>query len=327
MMKYIALALIAASIAVNVMAEIKSSGTCPGGKQNGEQFNEGRYWYECQNGQIVPKGCLDDNNNRVPIDGTYDTKQYRMQCIKGSDGFLTVIYKACMQNGEHDVGSQWDDGTAYFTCVQQGNNVRVITLGCVDQGKPMKLDDRVAKGDFVYKCAKSTDGTPRINKVGCIFEGKKYMIGETFEGPKFWYTCTDSGSKIVGCMYNGHRLQSGDHFTLNDMMFTCTVKLDDAVLEPFACMAREANGAAVERKVGCSWVEGEYEYTCKSENNQVAKVKSQCVYNGSEGKVKLLPGCAQMVSTIAVGCVDNGNGNLQLRTASRIDGMPGLRQC
>jgi hypothetical protein len=334
MMK-LALIVLVAFCASHILADV-SSGTCPGGRKNGEQFDEGRYWYECQDGQRIPKGCLDENNKRVDIDATYDTKTYRMQCIKDKDGYMTSLYKACMLNGaEHDVGAQWDDGTAFFTCIKEGNNVRVITLGCVDQGRPLKLAERVAKGDFIYQCRKNTDGTPKLNKVGCVYEGKKYNIGETLEGPQFWYTCTDSGVQIVGCMYQGHRLVSGDHFTKDDMMFSCKVNGDKTEFEPFACLQREESGASIERKVGCFWVEGQgseaYEYTCKEQgSNSISKVQTQCVYRASEGNFKLQPGCVQLAGTVAVGCLqDSSSGKLKIQTysADRIDSLPGLRQC
>lgn len=336
-MKSMAIALfVMATFAINVIIAdpIRSKGTCPGGKSNGDQFNEGRYWYECKDGQVMPKGCLDEKDNRVDIDATYDTTNYRMQCVKGDDGFLTLIYKACMSNGaEHDVGDQWDDGSAFYTCVKEGNNLRVITLGCVDQGKQMKLDERMAKGDFIYQCRKNSDGKPTMNKVGCVYNGKKYNIGETFENAKYWYTCTEKGAEVDGCMYQGHRLQNGDHFTKDDMMFACSVTGEGTKLEPFACLQREENGANIERKVGCFWVEGTgseaYEYTCKSDNSQVAKVKTQCVYRGQQGIFKVQPGCISMAGDIAVGCIDNGDGKIQLKTyaADQIDNVPGLKKC
>jgi len=316
-----------------------SSGTrqCPGGYSDGTQMDIGRYWYECRNGQVIPKGCLAEDNHRVSIDETFDTSKYRMQCVLDKDGFLSVVYKSCMlQGASHDVGSQWDDGVAFFTCVKEGENVRVITLGCVDQGKPMKLDDRVAKGDFIYQCKKATDGTPKMNKVGCVFNDRKFNIGEQFDGPKFWYTCTDSGSQIVGCMYeNAHRLQDGDHFTKDDMMYTCKVNGENTEFVPFACLQREDNGASIERRVGCSWVEGHgseaYEYTCKVDNSKkVAKLQTQCVYRSPQGVFKLQPGCVTLADTIAVGCLlDTSSGNLKIETYSgdKIDRLPGLRQC
>jgi len=336
MMKLMSLILVAA-FATTFADESSGNRKCPGGYSHGTQMDIGRYWYECHDGQVVPKGCLAEDGHRVEVDATFDTNKYRMQCVLDHDGFLSVVYKACMlQGGEHDVGSQWDDGVAYFTCVKEGDNVRVITLGCVDQGKPMKLDDRVAKGDFIFQCKKATDGTPKMNKVGCVHEGRKYNIGETFEGPKFWYTCTDSGAKIVGCMYESHRLLDGDHFTKDDMMYTCKVNGENTDFEPFACLQREENGASIERRVGCSWVEGHgseaYEFTCKVDSsNKVSKVQTQCVYRASQGVFKLSPGCATLATDITVGCVqDNGSGKLRIETygADRINQLPsGLGKC
>jgi len=336
MMKFISFLLIAAFYASNVLAE--SSGTqCPGGYSHGTEMDIGRYWYQCRDGQVIPKGCLTEDGRRVEIDATFDTPKYRMQCVRGSDGYLSLVYKACMhQSAEHDVGSQWDDGLAFFTCVKEGENVRVITLGCVDQGKPLKLDERVAKGDFIFQCRKSTDGIPKMNKVGCVHEGRKYNIGETYEGPKFWYTCTDGGSRIVGCMYESHRLQDGDHFTREDMMYSCKVNGDETDFIPFACMQREENGASIERKVGCSWIEGHgseaHQYVCKADSstNKVSKVQTHCVYRTPQGVLKLEPGCAQVLDTTAVGCRrDSSSDQLRLETfgADKIDRLPGLRKC
>lgn len=330
--------LLVAALAGNVLADTKSGGSssCPGGYDNGKQMNIGKYWYECRDGQVIPKGCLTDAGTRVDIDGTFDTDQYRMQCVVDKDGFLSIVYKACMLSGqEHDVGANWDDGNAFFTCVKEGSNVRVVTLGCVDSGKPMKLDERVAKGDFLYQCKKASDGTPKINKVGCVHDGKKYTIGETFEGPKFWYTCTDNGAKIVGCMYESHRLMDGDHITRDDMMSACKVNDEATDFVPFACLQREETGASIERKVGCFWVEGHgseaYEYTCKDNGNkQVSKVQTQCVYRSSKGTFKLQPGCAQLAVDVAVGCIQDGSGKLRLETYSpdQLSSLPGgLQKC
>jgi len=291
----------------------------------------GRYWYECRDGQMVPKGCLTDDNAQVNVDDTYNTKDAQMKCVLGSDGFLTIVYKACFsQGGARDVGSQWDDGTAFYTCVREGSNVRTIMLGCVDQGRPLKLDERVAKSEFIYQCKRSTDGTPKLNKVGCVYEGRKYNIGESIEAAEFWYTCTSSGVTVVGCMYESHRLQDGDRYTKGDIMYACRVTIGSAKVEPFACLARSDSGDAIERKVGCFWVEGDFEYTCKSVSaDKVVKTKTQCFYSSQQGKFKVAPGCVQVAQTVAVGCLDLGSNDLKMETypADQVGNLPGLRRC
>jgi len=309
--------LIAAFYASNAFAESSGARSCPGGYAHGTQVDVERYWYECQDGQLVPKGCI-SNGNRVTVDSTFDTDDYRMKCVLGSDGFLTVKYQGCMSRGSgHDVGSQWDDGTAFYTCVQDGSNVRVITLGCVDQGRPLKLDERVAKGDFVYQCNKATDGTPTLRKVGCVYEGGKHNIGETYEGPNFWYTCTDHGSKITGCMFQSHRLQEADQITKGDFKYACKVNDEQTDFVPLGCIQHEDSGATIDRKVGCFWNEGDYEYTCKDiGSGKMSKEQTQCIYRTSQGTTKLLPGCAQLADNVAVNCVDAGSGHLRIETHS-----------
>lgn len=322
--------LLIAAVCALVSGETRGNRRCPGGYAHGSQMDVGRYWYECNDGQMLPKGCLSDDGRRVETGETFDTKENRMQCVMGPDGFLTIIYKACVfQGGEHDVGSQWDDGTAFYTCVKDGSNVRVTMLGCVDQGRPMKFDDRVAKGDFIYQCKKSSDGSPKMNKAGCVYEGRKYNIGETYEGSKFWYTCTDSGSKVVGCMFETHRLQDGDRFTKDDMVYACKVLSDTATIEPFACIAHE-NGASIERRIGCFWTEGDFEYTCKAENNKLSRSPTQCAYRGPQGGFfKVQPGCVVLAETTAVGCRESGPNSLRLETyaGDQIDRLSGLRRC
>jgi len=336
-MKFLIIISILATSAQRILSD--NGKQCAGGYDQGTTMDIGRYWYECRDGQVVPKGCLADDGHRIEVDNTFDTASFRMRCTLNSDGYLSLSYQACIFRGaEHDVGSQWDDGVAYFTCVQESeNDVRVHTLGCVDQGVPLKLEDRVAKNDFIYQCKKSTDGTPRMNKVGCVYDGRKYNIGETYDdGSKFWYTCTDAGSRIVGCMYESHRLHDGDHFTKDDTMYSCKVNDERTEFVPFACVQRDENGAAIERKVDCSWVEGRgseaYQYMCKLDSsNKVAKVQTHCVYRAPQGVFKLEPGCAQVAETITVGCRrDIGTGKLQIETygEEKIDYLPaGLRKC
>jgi hypothetical protein len=331
MMKIFSFFLIAALYAI-----VPSSGadSCPGGYSEGTQMDQGRYWYECRNGKMTPKGCLAEDGHRVEIGGTFDTAQYRVKCVQGSDGFMTMVFQACVFHGSaHEVASQWDDGTAFHTCVREGNNVRVITLGCVDQSRPVKLDERVAKGDFIYQCKKATDGTPTMNKVGCVHEGRKLNIGETLNGPKVWYTCTDSGLQIIGCMYNSNRMGDNDYYAQGDYMYTCKVDGERTGFVQHSCVTTE-NGVTIEKKMGCLWSEDRgsqtFEFTCKDlGSGKLAKVQTQCIYKAPQGQFKIPPGCVRSSGTIAVGCLDSGSGELRTETYSvdSIDRLPGLRQC
>jgi len=309
---------------------------CPGGYTHGTKVDIGRYWYECVNGQMMPKGCLsDEDQSRVQIGGTFDAKNtFRMQCVLNGDGYLSVIYKSCVQNGqEHQVGDQWDDQTAFYACAKDGpNSLQVHMLGCVDQGgRRANFEDKIAKGESLVQCKKSADGTPKMNVVGCVKDNRKYAIGETFEASKFWFTCTDKGAKIVGCMHEGQRLQDGDRFITEDVVYRCAVDGDKTDFLPYSCLQRE-NGASIERRLGCFWVEGQYQMTCKhdTDSKKAVKVQNQCNYKSAQGAFNLEPGCVRVVENLAVGCVkDSSSGMLSLRTfpADQADRTPGLRQC
>jgi hypothetical protein len=326
---------VAISFIGNALAD--SPRPCPGGYADGTETDVGRYWYECRDGQMIPKGCLTEDGRRVSIDETFDTRLYRMKCVRNGDYFMTVTYVGCMHRDTgRDVGSQWDDGTAYYTCEREGSNVHVITLGCNDQGRRVKLDERVAKNDFIYQCKQATDGTPTMNKVGCVHEGRKYDFGETFDGPKFWYTCLESGPKIFGCMHESRRFSGGDFITNDDETRSrCRVDGENTDFEIYTCLAQDESGATIEKTVGCTWIEGSdseaYWYLCKQENSKLTKVRTQCMYRQPRGRFAVDPGCVRLSPVGAIGCVQDTGSRLQLKmeiySADRVDSLPGLRRC
>jgi len=241
---------------------------------------------------------------------------------------LTLVYKGCSVNGQpKDIGSTWQDGVVIYTCVKDGNNVVIAPSGCVDQGTPAKLDARVAKGDYVYECRKGSDGKPTMNKVGCTYQGQNYNIGQTFNGPTVWYACTDRGPDPVGCMHGGQQMRDGDHYIQGGLALVCKVTGNGAEFEAFACIDDGDTANILDRKVGCFWEEGDFEFTCKDMGgNKLAKVKTRCIYHGSEGKFSVNPGCVQpLPSGAGIGCVDNG-GSLSIQTFSSADSS-GLGRC
>lgn len=309
------------------------TGQCPGGYEDGTLVDIGEYWYECREAKMVPKGCKSPNGQRVDIAATFDKDDQRMQCVQGADGFLTTVIKACLHNGqERQIGAQWDDGTLSYVCAKNGpNGVLVKKLGCVDAGRNLKFDEKVAKGDFVYQCKQSADGSPHMNVVGCVKDGRKYAIGETFETDRLWYTCTNTGAKCVGCVHDGRRMKDGDRYTDKDVEYRCAVDGENTGLVPFSCIQHDENGVAVERRIGCFWIEGQYEYTCKRENGDktAVKVQMRCNHKMAQGMFNVEPGCVRVVDQTAVGCTRSSDGQLSVRTypADQADRLPGLRRC
>lgn len=308
---------------------------CPGGYQHGTQFEIGKYWYECEDGQVVPKGCLSDTGRRVLVQETYDAQDTRMQCVLDGDGYLAILYKSCVYNNrEYQVNERWDDGRVYYECQKSASAIGGAPIGCVDEGRQIEFDERVAKGDSVYSCRKSTNGKVEMAITGCVKNGVKYTIGETYEGGKFWYTCTDSGSKVIGCIHDGLRLKDGDQYHENDVIYQCKVNDENTMAVAMGCVQR-SNGLEEEKKFGCFWTEGDapyqYENTCKYDHdrNLAIKIQTRCQYKAEQGIFRVEPGCYTRANGLAVGCVKDNDGRLQTKTfpEDKLDTSLGLRDC
>jgi len=301
---------------------------CPGGYSDGAQVDLGRYWYECRDGQLVPKGCKTDDGRKIEVWQTYDSnKNYRMQCVQDPSGYLAFSYKSCVYDGrEHAPGEQWDDGKYWYSCTKEGDYLHIVVSGCIDEGRRVNINDKVTKGSFVYQCKQSSNGTCSMCPVACSKDGREYTIGETFISGDFVHTCTNSDTrgplviKTVGCVNEGHRLQDGDRYHKNDVVYECTVRTDSAEVRPVGCVQRDENGAMVERRLGCYWTEGQlpyqYEMTCKYEktSNVAIKVPYRCSYKVGGGSYIMLPGCYQIVDKQAVACEKTGTDAMTLRT-------------
>jgi len=333
MLNYVVLLLTVSRIAYS---EEVGSRYCPGGYQHGNQFEIGRYWYECRDGQVIPKGCLSDNGQRVQVQDTFDTAESRMQCVLDADGYLAILYKSCVKDGrEHMVGDQYDDGRIWYQCKKEAAAVRSVPIGCVDDNRQVSFDDKIARGEFVYQCKKTAAGKPEMAVAGCHKDGVKYNIGEMYQSSKLWYTCTDAGSKIIGCVHDGLRLRDGDQFHENNVVYQCTVNGDKTGAVADGCISQE-NGVVDVKKFGCFWTEGDapyqYEMTCKydKEKNTAVKERTRCSYKSSEGVFRVEPGCYAKGNGVAVGCVkEYGTGQLSTKIfpGEKVDYSLGLREC
>jgi hypothetical protein len=322
-----------------VLGEKEEQGTrrCPGGYAHGTLVDRGHYWYQCTNGQLVPKGCLTENNARIGVLETYDSKNVRLQCVVSSEGYLSFAYKSCISDGRaREVGETWEEGKYWYECKKDntGNGLSTERRGCVDQGRRLNFDERVTKGDFVFVCKEKVDSNPSsaMSTQGCVKDGRNYNLGETFEISDRWYVCSNGGAKCVGCMHNGQRLKNNDRFFVDDVIYECMVDGEQNTrIEAYGCIQRE-NGVVIERKLGCSWVEGQapyqYEFTCKS-NSQAktaVKVPTNCVYKN----YNVSPGCFQLKEKTVVACVrESGDVKTQIFQTSDVDDVlaKGLRLC
>jgi hypothetical protein len=295
---------------------------CPGGYAEGAEIERGRLVYVCQGGQVVPKGCIAEDLSRIAVGGHYDNKYYRRSCVSGGENTITFEATGCVLNGqEHKASETFEDGTNFYTCKLNAAGaepaMQAVVAGCVDSGKRVPLKEKVNKDDGVYECQETVNGGAKLTKAGCVKDGKSYGAGETFEVGKFWFNCSKSGretftTKAAGCVANGKRLNDGDRFTENDVIFECTIDSGKNDFRAVACV-QNAGGSVVERKLGCTWVQGDapfqYEWQCKRDEaaNSAKKIQVRCNYNVGGGVYNIDPGCYRVVEKNAVGCLQEGS--------------------
>lgn len=317
MIRTIILCMLAASAALAFPADTPAAGGCPGGYAEGAEIERGRLIFVCQGGSVVPKGCIAEDLSRLTVGGNYDTKQYRSKCeLKGSDLSYGVV--ACVANGqEHKVDETWEDGTNFYTCKSDGAKLKIVNQGCVDSGKRVNKKDTVTKADALYLCDETVNGGSKLVQSGCVKDGKTVNVGEAFESGKYWFNCTRTGrekvtARIAGCLANGKRLNDGDRYPENDVIFECNVDANKQEVRAIACVQNEG-GSVVERRLGCTWVEGaeplQYEWACQHDAaaNTAKKVQVRCNYKVSGGVYQIEPGCYRSVDKAVFGCVQTGD--------------------
>lgn len=315
MFRIIVLCMLAAS-AIAFPADTPAAGGCPGGYAEGAEIERGRLVFVCQGGAVVPKGCIAEDLSKLSIGGNYDTKQYRSKCqLKGSDLAYEVV--ACLANGqEHKVGETWEDGKNFYTCKTDGSKLKIVIEGCVDGGKRVNKKETVTKDDATYICEETVNGGSKLVPHGCVKDGKSVQVGDSFESGKYWFNCTRVGrekvtAKIAGCVASGKRLNDGDRYPDGDVIYECTVDAAKQEVRAIACVQNEG-GSVVERRLGCTWVEGaepfQYEWACQHDAaaNSAKKVQVRCNYKVGGGVYNIDPGCYRVVDKAAFGCIQSG---------------------
>jgi hypothetical protein len=309
--------LILSLVAVSMALPTQTGGGCPGGYAEGAEIERGRLIYVCQGSSVVPKGCIAEDLTRIPVGGHYDNGKYRRTCQTSGDG-LSFEATGCVANGqEHKAGENFDDGSSFYLCKLNAADAEpamvAVVQGCVDGGKRVPLKEKTNKDDAVYECQEAVSGGAKLVKAGCVKNGKTLAAGESVEDGKFWFNCSKSGRetfslKAGGCIANGKRLNDGDRYTENDVIFECTIDANKNDVRAVACQSE----GSVERKLGCTWVEGtapiQYEWRCVHDAaaNSAKKVQVRCNYNVGGGIYNIEPGCYRVVDKGFAGCSQSG---------------------
>jgi len=288
--------------------------------RRGAEIERGRLVYVCQGGRVVPKSCIAEDLTKVPVGSNFDNKHYRRACAASGDT-LTFEATGCLQNGqEHKAGETFEDGNNFYSCKQNAAGAEpqltVSNEGCVDSGKRVPKKDKVTKEDALYECQETVNDGSKLVQVGCVKDGKQVNVGDAFEVGKTVFNCTRTGrekvvAKAAGCVSNGKRLNDGDRFVDNEVFYECNVDGDKSDARAIGC-AQTDGGSVVERKLGCTWVEGaepfQYEWMCKHDpsTNTATKVQVRCNYKVGGGVYNIDPTCYRKVDKDVAGCIQDG---------------------
>lgn len=301
---------------------------CAGNYKEGDTVDRGRYWYVCQDGQLVPRGCFSNDYRRLQVHEAYHSDGYAIACAFDENGYLGFAYHACVLNErEYLPGQTWEEqGKFWYSCLQEGDALRLEMSGCLHDGHRFKIGDTLERDGFVHECRRYANDTCHMSPVGCVHERRRYKIGESFENGPYWYACTlEEGvplKKCVGCMYAQKRLQDGDRYRNNDAVFECTIRRGDEPDHRLVGCMDEDQGSIVERRLGCQWVKGTapYQYMMQCVPNEttggVLKKAITCFYRIGNGALDIRPGCFKTDGqALLIGCHrDSADGALTLKT-------------
>lgn len=302
------------------MAEDSQSKTCAGGYQDGAQVDRGRYWYLCQDGQLVPKGCFSDDRKRLNLHESFKTGGYVLECVVDSNGYLSFAYKGCVseKGQEFAQGDTWEDDKYWYKCSIEGDHLRSDVGGCVDGTTRYNIGEVQERGEFIYECRRYNNNTCSMCPVACKNNGKRYEIGESFEEGKFWYTCTKEEGRVVkkcvGCMHESQRLKDGDRYVQKDSVIECALRGDKDPNHRLVGCHDDDNGVTVERRLGCMWTKGSppnmYMMKCmQKDDNTAYKEMVKCYYSiTSSGGYEIETGCYKIIEDKLVACLKTENG-------------------
>jgi hypothetical protein len=291
------------------------SGGCPGGYSDGAEVERGRLVYTCTGGTLVAKACITPQLTRINIGETFDQGSTRYKCSGTS-----FDVEGCVKDGKvTKTGETFEDAGAFYSCDAEGAGVKIVNKGCVDGGKRVNKGEKVQKEDALYVCEEQVNNNAKLVVAGCSKGGKSFNPGDTFDDGKIVFNCTRIGrEKVVpkptGCVVGGKRLNDGDRYNEAGVFYECRIDNNQLNIIATGC-AQGEGGNVIERKLGCTWVEGtaplQIEVACHADGaNKAVKTQVRCNYNVGGGVYNIEPGTYRQVDKGYAGCVKNGD-NLQ----------------
>lgn len=190
---------------------------CPGGYKDGESVVRGRYYYTCEMGNLRKDGCLDPQNNRVPLNAAWVENTYEMTCYISDDGRLHVKQTGCVIDGKrYGPGETWSEAKFWFTCKRTPDFIVTEVSGCVLEGRRLRENQRAIANRVLYECSIKETGAIGMCAIGCSVGTRDYLVGETWQDDQFTYTCSTNGGchiEYTGCIQNGRTYQPNEIWT------------------------------------------------------------------------------------------------------------------
>jgi len=302
---------------------------CAGGYQEGAVVEKGSYWYLCQQGVLVPQGCV-VNGQRLHVGDRASESRFQMQCMKTQEGYFQMEQVACIKDGNIVQPDQnFESGSTWFTCVRNGPFLQLRLGGCIIDNSHFSLRDKVHKQkQTLYECRQTGVSETELDPVGCLQNGVEHEIGSNFDDgtTNTVYSCSmnrgEPTLRAIGCVFNGQRYYDQQTYHNGDVIFRCNVHQNGTVeREPVGCVQNDPKlYKFVEKMANCLWIAGDtpylYVWQCRLRDNTCRKEKIRCVYQMEGGyHVEVPPGCFRKMfnSNQAVGCQQNGEHDLQIQ--------------
>jgi hypothetical protein len=155
-----------------------------------------------------------------------------------------------------------------------------------------------------------------LHPIGCSFNGKDYKLEQDMELSGAWYKCTKDAtgrptSQLVGCVVNGTKYKLNDTWRDEFFSFRCEKMGGFVTSTAYACMEKYPNGTTIEYAPGRKWMVGSgqvnrYIISCSKQGIQLRRRSVACYYMTDGGRGVLDGGCMKNVGGILIQCAPPG---------------------
>jgi len=216
----------------------------------GQTVDTQSVYFTCvQNGEALDlqvTGCI-INGKRVAVGEKTTQDDQLLICQRTTNKEAGPVAAGCVHNGQQiDIGSQFDDQTAFYHCKKDGNAAKAQAVGCVNDGKHIYDLDIYQKGDNFYRC-RVQDTTVSADLWGCALKS-----GSTVE-PKSIACTWDTGSDPI------------------NYVNCCIKKGDQAVITQLYCLYTY-RGGRIQVDEGCFRIFDKTAAGCKRQSDGTLKM-------------------------------------------------------